>query len=102
MGLLLWDLDSPWDQVAAPPGDESRKDVTKTVADCIERRNAIVHRADRNLGEAGMEKQAIAYAWTRQAVDTIGHVCLAFDELVTIRIGQFQELLDARKEADHV
>jgi hypothetical protein len=100
VGLLLG-LDSPWDQVAHHLGRE-RKDVTKTIADCIERRNAIVHRADRNLGDAGMEKQAIAYAWTRQAVDTIGHVCLAFDELVTIRMSQFQEVLDARKEADHV
>lgn len=100
MGLLLG-LETPWDQVAHHLGRE-RKDVTKTVADCIERRNAIVHRADRNLGDASMEKQAIAYAWTRQAVDTIGHVCLAFDELVTIRMGQFEEVLAARKEADHV
>lgn len=100
VGLLLG-MDSPWDKVAHHLSRD-RKDVTKTVADCIERRNAIVHRADRNLGEAGMDKQGIAYAWTRQAVDTIGHVCLAFDELVTTRMAEFQEQLDARKELGHV
>ena len=75
--------------------NRERKDVTKSVADCIERRNAIVHKADRKLDEAGLEKQDIGYAWTRQAVDTIGHVCLAFDELVTARMSQFREALNA-------
>ena len=100
VGLLLG-LDSPWDKVAGHLVRE-RRDVMKIVKDSIERRNAIVHKADRNLDQAGLEKQPIAYAWTRQAVDTVGHVCLAFDELVTIRMGQFQEVLHARKEADHV
>ena len=99
VGLLLG-MDSPWDQVAQQLNRE-RKDITNSVAECIERRNAIVHRADRKLDNADMDKEPIGFAWTRQAVDTIGHVCLAFDELVANRMRQFQETLDARKEVAH-
>lgn len=96
VGLLLG-LEVPWDQVAQHL-NRDRKDLTRTVADCIERRNAIVHRADRKLEEGGMEKQPISFSWTRQAVDTIGHVCLAFDELVTEQMRRVQEALDARRQ----
>jgi hypothetical protein len=96
VGLLLG-LETPWDQVAQRL-ERERKDLTKTIADCIERRNAIVHRADRRLEEENMEKEPIGFAWTRQAVDTIRHVCLAFDELVINKMRQNQELLEARKD----
>lgn len=96
VGLLLG-LETPWDKVAQHL-ERERKDLTKTIADCIERRNAIVHRADRRLEEENMEKEPIGFAWTRQAVDTISHVCLAFDELVAQQMRLFQETLQARRE----
>jgi hypothetical protein len=97
VGLLL-DLADPWTQVAHRLNREPR-DVKKLLADSILRRNAIVHKADRKLGEHEMEKQDIQYAWTRQAVDTIGHVCLALDELVTERMHELEEVLENRREA---
>jgi len=100
VGLLLG-LDEPWNQVGQQLNREV-KEVRRPVADCIERRNAIVHKADRKLEDQTMEKQPIGYAWTRQAVDTIGHVCLALDELVAERMKQYQETLSARREIAHV
>ncbi len=99
VGLLLG-LDEPWNQVAQRLNRET-KEVRRLVNDCIERRNSIVHKADRKLEEKGMEKQPIGYAWTRQAVDTIGHVCLALDELTVERMRQCQEIIEMRKEVPH-
>lgn len=89
IGLLLG-LNDPWNQVAGKLNRDV-KDVRKVVAACIERRNDIVHKGDRKLDEGDKEKQPIAYAWTRQAVDTIGHTCLAFDELVAARMLELTE-----------
>lgn len=96
VGLLLG-VDEPWNALAAHLHKE-RKDLTKTVSDAIERRNAIVHKADRDLASEGLEKQPIAFAWTQQAVDTIKHVCLGFDELVTARMAQHRAELAARQQ----
>jgi hypothetical protein len=32
----------------------------------------------------------VSYSWAQQSVDTIKHVCLALDELVTERMPQLQ------------
>jgi hypothetical protein len=34
--------------------------------------------------------QDISYVWAKQAVDTVGHVCLALDELVVQRMGELK------------
>lgn len=96
VGLLLG-LEAPWDQVAEHLKRE-RKDITRPIADAIGRRNAIVHKADRDLAAGNMEKQQIGYAWTHQAVDTIKHVCLAFDELVGERMRHVKDELEGRKQ----
>jgi len=95
VGLLLG-VEAPWDSLAAHLHKE-RKDLTKTMGDALERRNAIVHKADRDLGSEDLEKQPIAFAWTQQAVDTIKHICLGFDELVTARVTQYRAELAARQ-----
>lgn len=99
IGLLLG-LDDPWTRVAEKL-DRDVKDVRKVVAACIQRRNDIVHKGDRKPEEESSEKQPIAYPWTLQAVDTIGHACLAFDELVIAKMGEFQETLDVNQEPIH-
>jgi hypothetical protein len=96
VGLLLY-IPAPWDTLAAHLHKE-RRDLTKTVSEAIERRNAIVHKADRNLETGNLEKQPIAFAWTQQAVDTIRHVCLGFDELVTARMTEHRAELAARQQ----
>jgi hypothetical protein len=100
VGLLLG-LEEPWNQVAQRLGREV-KEIRRVVADTIERRNSIVHKADRELEEGNMDKKLIGYAWTRQAIDTIGHVCLALDELVAEKMRDYREILDARVEAKSV
>ena len=61
--------------------------------DTVRRRNDIVHRADRSQDALGGDPQPITFAWTQQAVDTINHICLALDELVTVRIEQIQAMI---------
>ncbi|MCX6602114.1 MAG: hypothetical protein NTV52_00770 [Acidobacteria bacterium] len=96
VGLLLG-IEAPWNSLAVHLHKE-RRDLTKTVSDAIERRNAIVHKADRDLAADGLEKQPIAFAWTQQAVDTIKHVCLGFDELVNARMTEYRAELAARNQ----
>ena len=101
VGLLLG-IEDPWNTLAAHLGRE-RKDLTRTVADAIERRHAIVHKADRNLESDDLDKQPIHFAWAQQAVDTIKHVCLGFDALVAARMVKHREELAARQlENAHV
>lgn len=75
VGLLLA-LDEPWQEIAAHLGRDGAQ-LQKIVKDTTDRRNDIVHRADRSQNDAGGEAQEITYVWAKQAVDSIGHVCLA-------------------------
>ena len=79
-----------------------KKEITTMVKAATDRRNDIVHKADRNMETETLEKQTIAFAWTQQAVDTIKHVCLGFDELIAIRMTQHRGDLAARQETAHV
>ena len=98
VGLMLA-IEDPWQRLAQHLQRE-RKEITTMVRAAIDRRNDIVHKADRNMET--LDKQPIAFAWTQQAVDTIKHVCLGFDELVAIRMAQHRAELTARQETAHV
>jgi len=91
VGALLG-LRKPWDEIAAHL-TRDKKELMKTLDDMVHRRNDIVHRADRSQSDPGGEAQDITFAWTQQAVDTIGHICLALDELVAQRVAEMQALL---------
>ena len=84
----------PWDAIAAHLGRD-KKELMNTLEDTVRRRNDIVHRADRPQTEPGGEAQGIAFAWTQQAVDTIKHICLALDELVTARVAELEAMISA-------
>jgi len=56
-------------------------------------RNDIVHRADREKKTLDGPQQEIGYAWAKQAVDTISHVCLCLDELVAAHMTELREQL---------
>jgi hypothetical protein len=88
VGALL-SLEKPWDQIAFKL-QRNKSDLTKIIDETTRRRNDIVHRADRSQSDPGGDVQEIGYAWSKQAVDTIMHVCLALDELVTTRMVQLQ------------
>jgi hypothetical protein len=81
-GILLG-LTKPWDLIANHLGREKRE-LASVLDATVNRRNDIVHRADRDRASPEGEPQAITFSQASQGVDTIKHVCLAFDELVGI------------------
>ncbi len=89
VGSLLA-LEDPWAQISNRLGRE-QAGLERVVDETTRRRNDIVHRADRLQAEPGGEAQEIGYAWSKQAVDTIAHVCLALDELVAARMRELEE-----------
>jgi len=96
VGLLLG-LPDPWNTLAGHLKRE-RKDLTSTIAGAIERRNAIVHKADRDFESEDLDRESISYSWAKQAVSTIELVCLGFDELIEKKIREYKEELAARGE----
>lgn len=93
VGTLLG-LSRPWDAIAGHLNREKRE-LMRTLDDTVKRRNDIVHRADRCQDKPGGDAQPITFAWTKQAMDTIDHVCLALDELVAARVAELQAMLAA-------
>jgi hypothetical protein len=88
VGALLA-IDKPWTRIAEKL-QRDRRDLMKTIEETALRRNDIVHRADRSQSDPGGIVQQISYAWARQSIDTISHVCLALDELVVTRMGELK------------
>ena len=84
VGALLA-LDNPWALIAQKLQRDS-KDLQNTIDETARRRNDIVHRADRPQSDPTAEAQEIGYAWSKHAVDTVTHVCLALDELIAARM----------------
>lgn len=89
---LLFGMADPWAEIAERL-DRNQEELRKTFDETVKRRNDIVHRADRSQSDPGGSAQDIGYAWTRHAVDTINHVCLALDELVTVRVAELEALI---------
>ncbi len=85
-------LEKPWDQISQHL-NRDKKELVETLKATVNRRNDIVHRADRTQGDSEGDANEITFAWTKQAVDTIQHICLALDELVTERISQLPPVL---------
>jgi hypothetical protein len=88
-GALLG-IDSPWNEISERLG-RGEEELKRTLDDTVNRRNDIVHRADRDKKSPDGSPQEIDYAWTRQAVDTVRVVCLCLDELVTARLKALRE-----------
>jgi hypothetical protein len=89
VGRLLG-LSKPWD-VISEHLNRDKKELMNILEDTVRRRNDIVHRADRNQDDPEGEPQDISYAWTRQAVDSVQHICLALDELIAVRVKELEE-----------
>lgn len=101
VGRLLG-IENPWDRVVehlgrdsqpqqAPPGKSELKAILDATVD---RRNSIVHRGDRRMDDPEGEPEEITFAWTRQAVDTVEHVCIALDELVAAKMEEYREIVE--------
>jgi hypothetical protein len=79
-GALLG-IDNPW-KLIAEQLQRNEDELRKVLEDTVNRRNDIVHRADREKKSPDGSPQEIGYAWTRQAVETVRVVCLSLDEVV--------------------
>ncbi len=90
VGMLL-SIEKPWDQIATKL-QRDKKDLMNVIDETTQRRNNIVHRADRPQSDPTGDIQVISYAWSKHAVDTIMHVCLALDELVAARMAELQSM----------
>ena len=91
VGAMLG-LADPWGEIAVQLSRDERE-LKRTLNDTIKRRNDIVHRADRSQSHPGGDAQDITFAWTRHAVDTVNHVCLALDELAAARVAELQAMI---------
>ena len=76
--------------------DRDPVELERILNDTIQRRNDIVHRADRKQDELDERPQDITYSWALQSVDTIHHICLALDELVDSRVSEFEAVVAAK------
>jgi hypothetical protein len=90
-------IEKPWPQIAERL-QRDRKDLMGTVDETARRRNDIVHRADRVQSDPAGAAQEISYAFAKQSVDTISHVCLALDELVAARMAELKADLKGRAQ----
>lgn len=91
-GALLG-LANPWGEITVKLA-RNEVELRSMMKATFNRRNDIMHRADRPQSDPGGDAQEITYAWAKQAVDTIDHVCLALDELVHVRTVQLREMMD--------
>lgn len=95
VGALLGVPDA-WERICDHLGRD-RKATQELVRGALKRRNAIVHSGDRDRDSIALEKTPIHLPWTQQAVDTIKHVCLAFDQVVQEHMEQLRANLAARQ-----
>ena len=89
-GMMLG-LESPWREIAARLGRD-QNDLVNSIRNTFKRRNDIVHRGDRGLGQETGPRQEITYEWTKQAVETIENVCMALGELVRGEVEEIDRL----------
>jgi hypothetical protein len=88
-GLLLT-VPRPGAEISARLG-RSEEELRKVVETTVNRRNDIVHRADRKDLGSDEPQQDIAFSWALQAVETVRLVCVCLDELVTERLAKLRE-----------
>lgn len=93
-GRLLG-VDTPWDQISNQLGRD-KKEMGTALFEISERRNSIVHRADRSKEEPDGNPQDITFAWAKRSVDTVEHISLALDEIVQIKMNELQAVINAR------
>jgi RiboL-PSP-HEPN len=91
-GSLLG-IEPPWNKIAQRL-HRNEDDLRTIVNETVNRRNDIVHRADRDKKSLDGPPQEIGYAWAKQAVDTISHVCLCLDELVSAHMSELGEQVE--------
>jgi len=78
--MAVLGLTEPWKHIAERSGMPEHA-LRQQIQAAIKRRNDIVHRGDRALGQQDDEAQPIDYAWAYSHVTTVGSVVQACDAL---------------------
>lgn len=87
VGVLLG-LPDPWKAIAEHLQQKSPDDLKGTLENMVNRRNDIVHRADRSKKDLQGDQQEITYAQANHGVEAINSVSNALDELVSRAVPQ--------------
>jgi len=95
-GVMLG-LDAPWKRIAQHL-ERDEVDLVNGIRTTFKRRNDIVHRGDRELGQETAPRQDISYQWTKQALESIENVCLTLGELVGKRLKELKGLHQQRED----
>jgi hypothetical protein len=97
-GMMLG-LEAPWKLISQHLGRDEG-DLINSIRTTFKRRNDIVHRGDRELGQEVGPRQDVNYEWTKHAVETVENVCLTLGELTAKRLAELKVLqaLDSAEE----
>jgi hypothetical protein len=98
-GMMLG-LEAPWKMISQHLGRDEA-DLINSIRTTFKRRNDIVHRGDRELGQEASPRQNLNYEWTKHAVETVENVCLSLGELTAKRLAElkFLQASDSAEEA---
>lgn len=86
---VMFGVEDPWGEIGARL-NRKPTELGKLIGDTVNRRNDIVHRADRHKTNMTGKPQAIAPAFAMQAVDTIRHVVTCLDDLIQEQMKQLR------------
>jgi hypothetical protein len=95
---MMLGVDSPWKRIAQRLGRDET-DLVNVIRAIFKRRNDIVHRGDRELGQEAGPRQDLSYEWTKQAVETVENVCLSLEALVQQRLMELRSVREPHEEA---
>jgi hypothetical protein len=94
-GIMLG-LESPWKHISKHLSRDEQ-DLITSIRITFKRRNDIVHRGDRELGQEAGSRQDVSYEWTKQAVETVENVCLTLGELVIQKALELKTLRESQQ-----
>lgn len=98
-GMMLG-LEAPWKQISQHLGRDEA-DLINGIRTIFKRRNDIVHRGDRELGQEAGPREDLSYEWTKHAVETVENVCLCLGGLTTKRLAELKALREPAEEIAH-
>jgi hypothetical protein len=96
-GIMLG-LEAPWKCISQHLGRDEA-DLINGIRTLFKRRNDIVHRGDRDLGQEAGPRQDINYEWTKHAVETVENVCLSLGELTGRHLAELKAMREPVEEA---
>jgi len=95
-GMMLG-LEAPWKQISQHLGRDEA-DLINGIRTIFKRRNDIVHRGDRELGQEAGLREDLNYEWTKHAVETVENVCHSLGQLTAKRLAELKALREPAEE----